>query len=218
MKDFFTSGFCLKTAWSGASPSCPHLLSPPSSLCPPFSRPLLLPASRLWASSGVSTSLLAHLHPVSTFLWSRLDISSLVSSRLQSGQARLHAGGKEAYSGHLLLQLTGGAQSLLQLDISRKTLVAVSPPPGEQLDQVSVVPGHLWVLTESGSVYLQARTGQWRRLNTNQLGGARLVSLSLSEAGQVWAVDEAGQVYMRLGSLGPRTGWPGLQEDWALLH
>ena len=76
------------------------------------------------------------------------------------------SGGKEAYSGHLLLQLTGGAQSLLQLDISRKTLVAVFP-------------GHLWVLTESGSVYLQARTGQWRRLNTNQLGGARLVSLSL---------------------------------------
>ena len=84
------------------------------------------------------------------------------------------------------------------MDISRKTLVAVFPPPGEQLDQVSVVP---WVLTGSGSVYLQARTGQWRRLNTNQLGGARLVSLSLSEAGQVWAVDEAGQVYMRLGSL-----------------
>ena len=105
------------------------------------------------------------LHPVSTFLWSRLDISSLVCSRLQ-------AGGKEAYSDHLLPQLTGGAQSLLQLDISRKTLVAVSLPPGEQLDQVSVVPGHLWVLTESGSVYLQARTGQWRRLNTNQLGGA----------------------------------------------
>ena len=89
------------------------------------------------------------------------------------------SGGKEAYSGHLLLQLTGGAQSLLQLDISRKTLVAVFPPPGEQLDQVSVVPGHLWVLTESGSVCLQARTGQWRRLNNHQLGGARLVSLSL---------------------------------------
>ena len=102
-----TTQFLLSSDWSGASPSwsvltCPHLLSPPSSLCPPLSRPVLLPASRLWASSGVSTSLLAHLHPVSTFLWSRLDISSLVCSRLQSGQARLHTGGKEAYSGHLL--------------------------------------------------------------------------------------------------------------------
>ena len=162
-----TSQFLLSSDWSGASPSwsvlaCPHLLSPPSSLCPPLSRPILLPASRLWATSGVSTSLLAHLQPVSTFL----------CSRLQAGQARLRARGKEAYSGHLLLQLTGGAQCLLQLDISRKTLVAVSPPPGEQLDQVSVVPGHLWVLTESGSVYLQARTRQWPRLSTNQQGGA----------------------------------------------
>ena len=42
---------------------------------------------------------------------------------------------------------------------------------------------------------------QWCKLNTRQLGEARLVSLSLIEAGQVWAVDEAGQVYMRLGSL-----------------
>ena len=40
------------------------------------------------------------------------------------------------------------------MNINRKTLVAVFPPPGEQLDQVSVVPIHLWVLTESGSVYL----------------------------------------------------------------
>ena len=55
-----TTQFLLSSDWSGASPSwsvltCPHLLSPPSSLCPPLSRPVLLPASRLWASSGVST-------------------------------------------------------------------------------------------------------------------------------------------------------------------
>ena len=76
-------------------------------------------------------------------------------------------------------------------------------PAGEELCQVSVVPGHLWVLTEAGSVFIsQAR--QWRRLNTSQLGcQARLVSLSLSEAGQVWAVGETGQVYLRLGSLQP---------------
>ena len=40
-----------------------------------------------------------------------------------------------------------------------------------------------------------------RILDISQMGGTRLVSLSLSEAGQVWAVEEAGQVYMRLGSL-----------------
>ena len=55
-----TTQFLLSSDGSGASPSwsvltCPHLLSPPSSLCPPLSRPVLLPASRLWASSGVST-------------------------------------------------------------------------------------------------------------------------------------------------------------------
>ena len=197
-----TTQFLLSSDWSWSlSPSwseltCPHLLSPP--LC----RPVLLPASRLWLTSGVSTCLLAHLQPVSTFLWSRLDISSLLSSRLQSGQTTvLQAGGKEAYSGQLLLQVTDKTrhQSLLQLDISRRTLVSVSPPPGQQVAQVSVVPGHLVVLTESGSVYLQtSQPGKWRTLDTaDQLGGLRLVSISLAEAGQVWAVDQLGQVYMR---------------------
>ena len=62
-----------------------------------------------------------------------------------------------------------------------------------------MVPGHLVVLTESGSVYLQtSQPGKWRTLDTaDQLGGLRLVSISLAEAGQVWAVDQLGQVYMR---------------------
>ena len=202
------SQFLLSSDWSGPSPSwsvlvSPHLLSPPSNLAPPLSRPIILPTgSRLWATSGVSTSLLSHSHPVSTFLWSRLDISSLVCSSLQSGQARIHGGGKEAYCGQLLLQTE---TSLLQLDITRKTLVAVpSLPPGEQVGQVSVVPGHMWVLTESGNIYCLQQGNRWRRLRTDQLDteNRRLVSLSLSDQpGQVWAVEETGQVYLRLGSL-----------------
>ena len=69
--------------------------------------------------------------------------------------------------------------------------------------ELAVVPGHLWVVTVSGKIFQQNKAGQWTRLNSGQLGGARLVSLSISQAGQVWAVDEAGLVYMRLGSLQP---------------
>ena len=80
-------------------------------------------------------------------------------------------------------------------------------PAGEELSQVSVVPGQLWVLTEAGSVLIyQASSRQWRRLETSQLEAVsevRLVSLSLGEAGQVWAVGESGQVYLRLASLEP---------------
>ena len=87
-------------------------LTPPSSLCPPLSR-------QQWS---------LHLPLV--------QAGHLLHGLLQApgwpGQAPRRRG-KEAHSGHLLLQLTGGAQSLLQLDISRKTLVAVSPPPGPGL-------------------------------------------------------------------------------------
>ena len=90
-------------------------------LSPPLSRPLVLPTqSRLWVSSGLSSSLLSHTHPVSTFLWARLDISAQLSSlRVQ----RVHGGGREAYSGHLLLQLARGGSTrpaLLQLDLARE--------------------------------------------------------------------------------------------------
>ena len=92
-----TTQFLLSSDWIGASPSwsvltCPHLLSPSSSLCPPLSRHVLLPASRLWASSWVSTP----SPPSSCPGWTSPPWSA--------------PGGKEAYSGHLLLQLTGGAQ------------------------------------------------------------------------------------------------------------
>ena len=87
--------------------------------------------------------------------------------------------------------------------MARQTLVAVPVPQGEEILDVSVVPGHVWLVTEAGSLYLQGRAGQWRRLDTSQLAGARLVSVSISEAGQVWAVDDTGQVFMRLGSLRP---------------
>ena len=219
-----TTQLLLSSDWStGLTVSWSELSSPHCLLSPPPSRPpVLLPASRLWAASTSSPSLLAHPHPVTTYLWARLEVSAQLSSlRLE----RLHAGGREAYSGHLLLQLArGGRQSgrqsgpaLLQLELGRKSLLtAVAPlPAGEQLSQVSVVPGQLWVLAESGSVFvLQSRqAGQWRRLDTSQLAGqSRLVSLSLSQAGQAWAVDESGQVFLGL-QLSLQPVWLALERE-----
>ena len=159
---------------------------------------VLLPGSRLWAASQLSSSLLSHRFPLTVFNWSRLSLSSQLSSL---NLHNIYAGGREAYSGHVLLKVQGGP--LLQADMARQTLVAVPVPQGEEILEVSVVPGHVWLVTEAGSLYLQGRAGQWRRLDTSQLAGARLVSVSISEAGQVWAVDDTGQVFMRLGSLRP---------------
>ena len=47
------------------------------------------------------------------------------------------------------------------------------------------MPGHVWLVTGGGKVYLQGKSGHWVRLETGQLGGARLVSVSISQAGQV---------------------------------
>ena len=111
----------------------------------------LLPGQRLWLSSPLSSSLLSHHFPLTVFRWTRLSISSSLSSLdLHS----LHAGGKEAYSGHLLVQVSQGP--LLQADISKRTLVAV-PVPQEELLCVSCVPGHVWLVTGGGKVYLQGR-------------------------------------------------------------
>ena len=177
----------------------PGELDPVSGLC----LPVLVPGvSRLWVAAPLASSLLAHPWPLPCYTWARL---AALSSQLTSVRVKtLHGGGWDTWGGGLLASTYGGP--LLELVPGPATVTALPLPPHEAVAAVSCVPGTSWLLTVSGKVFIRSGPRPaWTPLCLAQLGGARLVSLSIAEVGGglAWAVDSEGGVLLRLGSLAP---------------
>ena len=166
-----------------------------------FCRPGLVPGtSGLWLTSALSTSVFLQWYPVTAYSWSQLSLSLQV--RKMKIQA-LEAGGWDTWGGSLLLTDNSGVT--WKADPSRGTLSTLSTPSQETVAVISAVPNHIWLLTNSGRIFIMKQsTSSWRRVNLDELGSVRLVSVSLASTpstGHVWAVDTSGCVYLRMGSL-----------------
>ena len=152
----------LSTDWAeDSSSSLPSWLQPlaprspgrpglPASLCPPV---LTCRQGRLWEASPLSSSLRLAPASLHCYTWSSLPQLSSPQARL----ARLWAGEREAYSGRLLLSPSPAC--LLWTQIHSGRLEALALPRGERLGQVAVLPQALWLLAESGRVYIRSVPG-----------------------------------------------------------
>ena len=167
-----------------------------------YGRPALVPrTSGLWLTSVLSTSVILQRSPVTAFLWSKLTLFSAVS-KLKI--ATLEAGGWDTWGGSILLTNNSGVT--LSADPNRGTVSPLSTPTQENVAMLSAAPNHIWMLTNSGKVFINNGTRTWFKLSLDELGPARLVSISVADTpstGHVWAVDSSGGVYLRLGSLEP---------------
>lgn len=165
-----------------------------------YGRPSLVPrTSGLWLTAILSTSVILQCFPVNAFFWSQLDLSSEVS---QKKKVTLDAGGWDNWGGRILLTDNSGVT--LTADPNRGTVTLLSTPSQETVAMLSATPNHIWLLTNSGNIFIKNGTRAWFKLNLEELGSARLVSLSVTDppsTGHVWAVDTSGGVYLRLGPL-----------------
>ena len=175
------------------------LLSP--ALCKPI---LCSGKTKLWVASPLSSHLLCNPYLISGYHWSKL---SLLYPSDQLALRSVFCGSRDAYSGYIIL--THLANTVLWTTIHDGRLTQLVLPPGAVLQDISAVPGYLWLLTVRGSIFIRAGISSsqpvgtsWVKLSLGQLAGHRLLSISLG-TDQAWAVDDEGCVYMRLGSLLP---------------
>ena len=168
----------------------------PPALCKPILQPGL---SSVWVASTMSSLVMAQSYPVDGYNWSKLPISSqLTHMRIKS----VYGGGRDAYAGHLILNIYGGP--LLQANLRTGTLTPMAIPAQENVHYVSVVPGYIWLLTMTGNIYIKPGQADWSQLPLDQFhGNVRLVSVSIATSGQVWAVADSGRVFMTLATLDP---------------
>ena len=183
--------------------------TPGGVLSPALCKPILCPGEgQIWVASPLSSHLLSNPYLITGYRWSKLSFSSQPDqSRLKS----VYCGSRDAYSGFILLtQHTQHlSNSILWTTIHDSKLNQLPLPPGAVLQDISAVPGYMWLLTVRGSIYIRAGLSNnyplgtsWVKLSLGQLAGHRLLSISLGTE-QAWAVDDEGGVYMRLGSLLP---------------
>ena len=175
--------------------SLPGGILPPA-LCKPILHPGMI---SIWVASTMSSLVMAQSYPVDGYNWSKLPMSSqLTHMRIKS----VYGGGRDAYAGHLILNIYGGP--LLQANLSAGTLTPIAIPGQENVHQVSVVPGYIWLLTLTGNIYIKPGKEDWSLLPLDQFhGNVRLISVSIATSGQVWAVADSGQVFMTLTTLDP---------------
>eukprot|EP00090_Calanus_glacialis_P016034 TRINITY_DN25151_c0_g1_i1.p1 TRINITY_DN25151_c0_g1~~TRINITY_DN25151_c0_g1_i1.p1 ORF type:complete len:1282 (+),score=279.61 TRINITY_DN25151_c0_g1_i1:471-4316(+) len=178
-------------------------------LSPALCKPILCPGKcQLWVASPLSSHLHSNPYLITGYRWSKLSFSSQTDKfRLKS----VYGGSRDAYSGFILLTqyCQHLSNNILWTNIHDGKLNQLALPPGAVLQDISAVPGFMWLLTVKGSIYIRAglSTNQpvgtsWVKLSLGQLAGHRLLSISLG-TDQAWAVDDEGGVYMRLGSLLP---------------
>ena len=187
----------LLVSTSGRSWAQPSVPSTSTSDSPPLvARPLLTCSQgRLWLGKPLSSQLLLGPPAPRCHSWATLPLS-LTQGRL----CRLWAGEREAYSGRLFLATTNPT-SLLWTKIHGSKVRPLQLPPGEEILHLAALPSALWLLTRRGGIFIRSND-TWSPLHLVQLGGRRLVSLSIGED-QVWAADSEGGVWLRLGSLLP---------------
>ena len=156
----------------------------------------------LWLTSPLSTSVFLRWYPVTAYSWSQVSLFRQVSGmKIQT----LEAGGWDTWGGSLLLTDKSGV--ICSADLSSGTLSTLSIPSQETVAMISAVPKHIWLLTNSGKIFIKKRSmSSWYRVNLDELGSVRLMNVSLASTpstGHVWAVDTSGSVYLRMGSLDP---------------
>ena len=156
--------------------------------------------TRLWLAPVMSTCVQTHLWPTAGYQYSRLPVSSHLSHK---NIRNIYGGSRDAYAGSLLINTYDGL--LLEASPNSGTVSLISLPHKETIQDISVVPGFIWMLSVSGHLYIKQDQSDWSALSLTQLHEERLVSVSIASSGQVWAVGHTGQVYMTLmpGSLGP---------------
>jgi len=182
----------------------------PGGVLPPaLCKPILCPGKcQLWVASPLSNYLLSNPYLITGYRWTKLSFSSpLNDCQMKS----VFCGGRDAYSGFILLRHDSQetSNSILWTNIHDSKLHQLLLPPNEVLQDLSVVPGSIWLLTVKGNIYIRSGLSNshpvginWVKLSLGQLVGLRLLSVCLG-LDQAWAVDDRGCVYMRLGSLQP---------------
>jgi len=169
----------------------------PRSLC----RPCLVRGPHgVYIVTPLANNLLKSPAVIRGFWWSKVDLINLSpGSRLKD----LTAGAIQDYKG--LLYMTQFAMKpspdLLSCPLHSWRVGSVPLPQGDSVVQVAASPDHVWLLTVQGNIHI-GNNKKWTKLDLRQLAGVRLVSLDLGKD-CVWAVDDQGDVYLRLGSLSP---------------
>jgi hypothetical protein len=218
------------TTWAQLSLQLPEdaevAALPGGVLSPALCKPVLCPGiSRLWVAHPLASHLLSNPYLLSGYRWSKLAFSAHSE---QFSLSSVFCGSRDAYSGYILLTQNPQhrATAILWSTIHDRALMPLALPPGAVLQDISAVPGHMWLLTLRGSIYIRAGISSsqpvgtaWVKLSLGQLAGHRLLSVSIGTE-QAWAVDEEGGVYLRLGSLLPPPGhaspaWLPVDQDQA---
>ena len=186
-------------SWSRVSLQMMTESNIPAGVLPPaLCKPILSPGEQyLWLAPVMASHVILHKYPILGHQWSKVLTTQLTNLRVQS----VYGGGREAYSGNMVINIHGGP--LLLANPQTGVLSQLAIPHQESVCCVSTVPGYVWLLTMSGKIFIMVTgaSNKWKRLDLGQLGDMRLVSISIASTGQVWAVDSEGGVHMRLGSL-----------------
>nr|XP_037274481.1 LOW QUALITY PROTEIN: tectonin beta-propeller repeat-containing protein 2-like [Rhipicephalus microplus] len=158
----------------------------------------------VWFCESMSSHLNSCRRDITGYFWEKAHVNLLHSGTKWTDIA---ASGVFKDEGVVWGLQTGG--QLAALIPRLRKWYTVGLPRGTSLSCIAPSPESLWALTSDGRVMV--RTGvnppqpmgdTWVSLDTSQLGDAQLTHISCSYE-TVWACDNKGTVYMRIGSLRP---------------